>query len=208
MNCVYDASQSKKNALLWGLAKAIRVLTVPPVMVGALLTILYFSADVFPTAGDYWLSLIFLAIVPVLAYPVQKMVPKLSAGGRKAQRNLAFVFSFVGYTAAVVACVARGAIPNSLYISVVYLLSVVILTLVNLLTPWHASGHGCSLMGPLILICLFVGWYAIPAVALLYAASLWASLYMKRHTLKEFLLGSAASALSTLICYFIIHPVF
>ncbi len=193
---------------LYALAKAIRVLTIPPVMVASLLTILYFGADVFPSVGDYWLTMVFLAILPVLAYPVQKLVPRLNAGGRRMQRNLAFVFSFFGYLGAVFVSVLRDAMPNLLYISLVYLLSVVILTLINCLTPWHASGHGCSLMGPILLTCLFVGWYAVPAGLLLYAASLWASLYMKRHTLKEFLLGAMSSVVSALICYFIVHPVF
>lgn len=208
MDTTIENKKKSEHSGLYILAKAIRVLTIPPLMVAALLTVLYFAADVFPTAGDYWLALLFLAVVPVLAYPFQKLIPRLNAGGRRVQRNLAFVFSFVGYTGAVLVSIVRGAVPNLLYISVVYLLSVVILTLINCLSPWHASGHGCSLMGPIVLTCLFVGWYAIPAGALLYAASLWASLYMKRHTLREFLLGSAASVLSAFLCFFFIHPVF
>ena len=190
------------------IAKAIRVLTIPPFMVTALLTVLYFNNDVFPTLLDYFLALVFLAVVPVLAYPVQKMIPRLSAGGRKAQRNLAFVFSFIGYSAAVVCSILRGAVPNLLYISAVYLLSVVFLTLVNCLTPWHASGHACSIAGPLFLISFFQGWVAIAAGALIYAASLWASVYMKRHTVREFVLGSLCSMLSAVVMYVFIHPIF
>lgn len=208
MSVSSENQNERKGSRLYALAKAIRILTIPPIMVAAFLTILYFCADVFPSALDYWLAVLFLAIVPVLAYPFQKLVPRLNAGGRRVQRILAFIFSFVGYTGAVLASALRGAVPNLLYIAVVYLLSVVILTLINCLTPWHASGHGCSLMGPVFLTCLFVGWYAVPAGILLYAASLWASLCMKRHTLREFLLGSAASVLSALICLVIIHPVF
>jgi hypothetical protein len=200
--------QKNREVRAYALAKLFRVITVPPIMVAAFLSIVYFSDDVFPSGGDYLLALTFLAILPALAYPVQKLIPRLNAGGRRAQRNLAFVFSFVGYIGAAVASVVRGAVPNLLYISVVYLLSLVLLTLINCLTPWHASGHGCSLMGPVVLTCLFVGWYAIPAGLLLYAASLWASLYMKRHTLQEFLLGSAVSVFSALVCYVIIHPMF
>lgn len=197
-----------KDRALYGLAKFVRVLTIPPLMVAAMLTIVWFSADVFPTAGDYWLAMLFLAILPVLAYPVQKLVPKWNAGGRRVQRNLAFVFSFLGYGGAVLVSILRDAVPNLLYISVVYLISVVILTLINCLTPWHASGHGCSLMGPILLVSLFVGWYAVPAGLLLYAASLWASLYMKRHTVKEFFLGSFSSCLAALLAYLLVHPVF
>ncbi|MBR6728149.1 MAG: hypothetical protein IKM08_08135 [Clostridia bacterium] len=63
-------------------------------------------------------------------------------------------------------------------------------------------------MGPILLVCLFMGWYAVPAGILLYAASLWASVYMKRHTVREFLLGSLSSTLATAIAYFIAWPVF
>ena len=208
LNCAIYKENEEKKPLLFRIAKAIRVITVPPVMVAALLVVLCFSRTVFPTVGDFWLALLFLAVVPVLAYPFQQLIPALKRGGRRTQRNLAFVFSFAGYTGAVLCSILRGAVPNLLYIAAVYLCSVVILTLFNLLTPWHASGHGCSLMGPILLICLFVGFYAIPVGALLYGASLWASVYMKRHTVREFLLGSLSAVLSAFICYFIVHPVF
>lgn len=190
------------------IAKIIRMVTVPPVMVAALLTILFFCDDIFPTVADYVLALLFLAVVPVLAYPVQMLVPKWRAGGRKAQRLLAFVFSFVGYSAAVVVSIVRDAVPNLLYISAVYLVSVIILTLFNCFSPWRASGHACSIAGPILLICLFSGYYAIPAGVLVFVASFWASVYMKRHTVREFLLGALCSGLAGLVTYFIVHPIF
>ena len=190
------------------LAKVIRVITIPPFMVAILLTLLYFLDDVFPSTLDFVLELFFLAIVPVLAYPVQKLIPRLAKGGRKTQRNMAFVFSFVGYGGAVVCSILRNAIPNLLYVSVVYFGSVVLLTLLNCLTPWHASGHACSISGPILLICLFIGNFAILGGVLLFLAALWASLHMKRHTLLEFGLGVLCAFLSALITYFLIHPVF
>ncbi len=208
MNTVCDMKCEGGSNVLHKIAKVIRVVTVPPVMVAGLLTVLLFGAEVFPAVGDYWLTLLFLALIPVAAYPVQKLIPALRAGGRRTQRNLAFVFSFVGYIGAVIAALVRDAVPNLLYVAVVYLVSVVILTLFNVLSPWHASGHACSLMGPLVLTALFIGWYAVPVALVLYAASFWASVYMKRHTVSEFLLGSLSSVLSALICYLIVHPVF
>ena len=208
MNNINLEKKAPKKPFLYRSAKLIRALTVPPIMVTALLLILLFAGNVFPATVDFVLSLIFLAIVPVLAYVAQKLLPGWKDGGQKAQRKLAFVFSFLGYTAAVVVSIVRDAIPNLLYISLVYLVSVVILTLFNCLSPWHASGHGCSLMGPILLSCLFVGWYAIPAGVVIYCASLWASVYMKRHTVREFFLGSLSAVLSALICYVIVHPIF
>ena len=189
-------------------AKAIRVLTIPPFMVAALLTVLFFFDDVFPSGGDFWLALAFLAVVPVLAYPFQKLFPRLAAKGRSMQRKLAFIFSFLGYGAAVATSILRDAVPNLLYISVVYLISVVTLTVFNCLTPWHASGHACSIAGPILLICLFIGWYAIPVGTLIFAASFWASVYMKRHTVREFLLGALCAGIAGLVTYFLVHPVF
>ena len=208
MDCANSTKNHSKNTFLYKVAKLIRALTVPPIMVTALLLLLFFGDDVFPTTLDFALALVLLAIVPVLAYVAQKLLPGWKDGGQKAQRKLAFIFSFLGYTAAVIVSIVRGAIPNLLYISLVYLVSVIILTLFNCLSPWHASGHGCSLMGPVLLGCLFVGFYAIPAGILIYCASLWASVYMKRHTVREFFLGSLSAVLSALICYFIVHPIF
>ena len=190
------------------IAKVIRMITVPPVMVAALLTLLFFFDDVFPTPLDFVLALIFLAVLPVLAYPVQMLVPKWREGGRKVQRLLAFIFSFIGYSAAVIVSIVRDAVPNLLYISAVYLVSVILLTLFNCFSPWRASGHACSIAGPILLICLFSGYYAIPAGLLVFAASFWASVYMKRHTVREFLLGALCAGLAGLITYFIVHPVF
>ena len=194
--------------MLQRIAKTIRFITVPPVVVTAELLLLYFFEDVFPEMLDFWLALICLAIVPVLAYPLQRIVPAFRKGGQKMQRKLAFILSPLGYIAAVVCSVVRDAIPNLLYISVVYLVSVVFLLLFNKLSPWRASGHGCSLCGSVFLPCLFMGWQAFIPGAFFFGAAFWASIYLKRHTVREFLLGACCSALSAFICYFFIHPTF
>ena len=194
--------------VLKSIAKVIRFITVPPIVVTAELLLLLIFEDVFPQFADFWLALICLAVVPSLAYPLQKIVPAWRKKGQKMQRKLAFILSPVGYVAAVVCSIVRDAIPNLLYISVVYLVSVVLLTAVNKLTPWHASGHGCVLCGSVFLPCLFMGWIAFIPGAIFFAAAFWASVYLKRHTVREFLLGACCSALSALICYFFIHPTF
>ena len=194
--------------MIRGFAKLIRFVTVPPVVVAAELLLLLFFEDVFPTLTDFWLALICLAVVPVLAYPLQRIVPAFRKGGQKMQRRLAFILSPIGYAAAVVISILRDAIPNLLYISVVYLLSVILLTAINKLTPWHASGHGCVLCGSVFLPCLFLGWIAFIPGAIFFAASFWASVYLKRHTVREFLLGAATSVFSAIVCYLFIHPTF
>ena len=189
-------------------AKLIRFITVPPLVVSAELLLLLCFEDVFPHLADFWLALFFLAILPALAYPLQKLIPQLRGGGQKAQRRLAFILSPVGYIGALVCAVLRDAVPNLLYIAAVYLLSVILLLLFNRFTPLHASGHGCSVSGSIILPCLFLGGYALIPGVLLFGLSFWASVYLKRHTVREFLLGAAIAALSALICYFPISPAF
>ncbi len=190
-------------------AKAVRFLTVPPLVVALVMTLLFCRARVFPAPLDFALILLFLAVVPVLAYPIQRLVPALRKGGQAAQRRLAFALTPLGYLGAVIICVLRKAVPNLLYISVVYFASVLLLLAVNKLTPLRASGHGCSIAGPIVLLCCFLSsWYVIlPAIAL-YAVCFWASVYLGRHTVSEFLLGSLIPVLTALICYFPIRPIF
>jgi hypothetical protein len=95
MDCNNSAKDRSQNTFLYKMAKLIRALTVPPVMVTALLLLLFFGDDVFPTVLDFILALILLAIVPVLAYVAQKLLPGWKNGGQKAQRKLAFIFSFL-----------------------------------------------------------------------------------------------------------------
>ena len=194
--------------MLKSVAKLIRFMTVPPIVVTAELLLLLFFEDVFPQTLDFWLAFVCLAVVPCLAYPLQQLVPAWRTQGQRMQRKLAFILSPVGYAAAVVCSVLRDAIPNLLYISVVYLVSVFVLTAVNKLTPFHASGHGCVLCGSVFLPCLFMGGIALIPGAIFFAAAFWASVYLKRHTVREFLLGACCSALSALVCYFFIHPTF
>lgn len=194
--------------MLTKFAKLIRFITVPPIIVTAELLLLFFFEDVFPAPLDFWLALFFLGILPALAYPLQRLIPAFRSGGQRAQRRLAFILSPLGYIGALIAAILRDAVPNLLYIAAVYLFSVVLLLVFNKLTPLRASGHGCSLSGSIILPCLFLGGFAVVPGILLFVLSFWASVYLKRHTVREFLLGAAIAALSALVCFFLIHPGF
>ena len=199
---------SGKPRFAYRVAKLIRILTLPPVMVAALLLLLCRRADVYASPIDLAATLFGLSILPALSYPVQIAVPALRRGGRKTQRSLAFVFSFFGYAFALLSSWMRSAPTNLLYVTAVYCLSLVILTAINCLTPFHASGHACSLMGPLVLAGCFVGSVTVLPSLALYLSSLAAALYMKRHTLPEFLLGSLSSLLAAALCAVLLHPTF
>ena len=80
------------------IAMFIRVISIPPFMVTYLLAGLYlFREGVFANSGEFIAALLFLAVIPALAYPFAEVVPPLKKGGRPAQRKTAFVFSVIGY---------------------------------------------------------------------------------------------------------------
>lgn len=83
------------------LAGLVRVISIPPVMVTALLLILYFwGPQPFCPVGELVTTILLLGFVPVLAYPAQPLFPRYRSRGREGQRELAFVFTGVGYTIA------------------------------------------------------------------------------------------------------------
>ena len=49
--------------------------------------------DIFNHWSDMFLCILFLGIIPVLAYPIQALIPSFKEKGRSEQRKLAFIFS-------------------------------------------------------------------------------------------------------------------
>ena len=68
----------------------------------------------------------------------------------------------------------------------------------------RASGHGCSVTGPVLLAGWYLGLPGIVVSALCYVLIFWASVTAKRHKWDEFLGGSvlcfAACGISWLLC--------
>ncbi|MBR6769357.1 MAG: hypothetical protein IKM34_07720 [Clostridia bacterium] len=183
------------------LAKAIRVITVPPLLIGALLVALYFyPSGVFTSLSSLILSITFLSVIPALSYLVWALIPSLRRKGRASQRKLAFVFSIIGYLGGVVYALVADISRGLTIILFTYFVSVVILTLINKLTIFRASGHGCGVTGPLLLPAYFVNpLWILPSLFGLLMVYL-SSLALKRHTLKELVAGSSAALLSFLFC--------
>lgn len=78
--------------------RCIRKLTVPPVFAALLLVILYIWHPSY--IGNYWHLLggiVFLTILPLSAYPLQKYIPHFKDKGRDGQRSLAMLLSAAGY---------------------------------------------------------------------------------------------------------------
>lgn len=186
-------------------AKFIRIITVPPVLVSILIFILAVNrSEIFHGPHEILLSLICLAIVPVLAYPLQPVIPGLRDRGREGQRKLAFILSFAGYTAAMVLGLCFNSSPELKLIFGTYFLSVIILIIFNKFLKLRASGHACSITGPLVFLIYFIGARAILPCIVIFALIIWSSLVLKRHTPKDLTFGAAVSILSFLINYLMI----
>lgn len=186
------------------IAGVIRKITVPPELAAAMLLIFRM------TFGESFISwpllaaeMLFLVLVPVSAYPIS-MRKDAKNGGRESQRKLAFIMNLFGYGCALAAGIAGNGSQMLLAVLWGYFLAVILLILLNKLAGIRASGHACSCTLPYLFFCRYLGIEAVFACLLLYLAEFWASVRLKRHTAKEFLLGSL-TALFSFFCVEFFH---
>lgn len=173
------------------IAKMIRIVTAPPILVTALILILSMSRDdIFRGMGEILISILLFGIVPVFAYPLQRILPAWKERGREGQRNLAFALNLAGYTSALILGYLSGAGKNLKLIDITYFLSVVILTIFNKFIHIRASGHACGVTGPLLLLMYFTGGAALLPCLVIGAATVWSSLELGRHTRQELAYGA------------------
>ena len=188
------------------IAHAIRIVSVPPVMVGILLVLLLtLRDDVFATFTEFAVSLSGLTILPVLAYPVSVMIPSIRKKGREGQRSLAMYFSTVGYVGVFIYGLIAHVGTGLMHIYAGYLFSVVIILVGNKVFKVRISGHACSVSGPLVYSGYFLGMGGILVGTVCWAAILWASLVMKRHTFREFVFGTLTCLFSFAVGWLIFH---
>lgn len=193
------------------IAYVLRVIAIPPVMATILILLVWFNGQTITSVHELIASFVFLVVIPVAAYPVSFAIPKLRKGGRTAQRNLAFWFAGFGYVAAVIYGITGHKSQGLNFIYLTYLLSVLLLAIVNRFSKTRASGHACSVIWPVIIGCYYYkGIGAVIGISI-YAAVLWCSLKTKRHTVSEFLLGNficiAAAGISALPVFVLKLPV-
>ncbi len=181
-------------------AGIVRCVSVPPILISALLVWFYFACDgMFASYLSLALSIVFLGGVPLLAYAVWAVVPRWRRLGRRSQRKLAFVFSLVGYTGGLIYALVAEVSRSLLVIFLTYFLSAVLLTLCNKVLKFRASGHGCGVTGPLLLPAVFVSpLWILPSMLILSLVYL-SSLLLKRHSMKELLTGSGVAVLSFVV---------
>ena len=122
-------------------AMFIRIISIPPFMVTYLLAGLYlFREGVFANSGEFIAALLFLAVIPALAYPFAEVVPPLKKGGRPMQRKIAFLFSVIGYIGGFIYALTAGFSKPVLTIFTAYLASLLFLVLFyySLLSPLYS----------------------------------------------------------------------
>lgn len=172
------------------LFKTIRKITVPPVFAAILLIIVYI---VYPDGihfGHLIGAIIFLSLLPLLAYPMQKYIPKYKDRGREGQRSLAMIFSFAGYSLGTIVSFLSEAPARLKLIYLEYLLCGIAMLLINKAFHLKASGHACGIVGPVVMLLSF--GLLIPAAigAVIVVPVFISSIRTKQHTLPQLLGGS------------------
>jgi len=174
--------------------------TVPPVFATVLLCALLIARPEY--VGEPWrvvLGIFFLAVIPVLAYPLQRFIPHFKNGGRKAQRTLAMIFSFIGYLGGTVVAFITSAPEKLKLIFLEYLLCGVFVIILNKVVHIKASGHACGVVGPVMMLAyLRVFVPAIICAALILPVYI-ASVRTKQHTVGQLIWGSAIPFAALLI---------
>lgn len=182
------------------LAKLIRVTTIPPVLSAAMLLILRHAfGDLFAEPSVLAWTILFLAVIPACAYPAAALKEDKKEDARSRQRRLAFAFTLFGYAGALFLGIIMNCGQMLRTVTSAYLIAVLLLTLLNKAFHIKASGHACSCVLPFLFLIYWLGLKAAALCILIYLAEFWASVSLKRHTVREFLTGSAA-ALATFAC--------
>ncbi len=176
---------------VWYIAKAIRVITVPPVMAIAAFSIFLLSEGFYSGLWEYFAAVGFIALLPMLAYPLQGVLPPFKNCGREGQRSLAMILSCLGYILGVITALAFGAEKTTLTVFLAYLFSGSSLFVINKAFRFKASGHACGITGPAACLAYFIGSFALVAALLVFALAMWSSVYMKRHSVSQFVVGAA-----------------
>ena len=171
------------------MAHVVRVVTIPPLMIATLLCMLYFAKG-FSFASRIDMSVAFagLVLLPVLAYPVWSVFGNKTSDKRKGQRRLAFIFSIIGYVCCFIYSLRFGtaAIREIFY---TYFFTVILLALLNKVFHVRASGHAASSISPVVFSTAYLTPTVTFSFGVLFAASVWASIYLKRHKWQDIMAG-------------------
>lgn len=183
----------------------IRIASVPPAAAAIFIAALWAGGSFFSRPAEAWVALLCLSVLPLLPYPVSLAIRRPGTVRREIQRRLAFFFSAAGYVLLFGFGLLFRVPGRVMTVYSCYLFSVIFLIFFNRFTPVRASGHACSVTGPSVMLCLFLGrgWFILCPAA--YLLILWSSVRLKRHTAAEFLCGSLCF-LSAFACSVMLFP--
>ena len=180
----------------------VRVLTLPPIVTGLTLVLMYAPAGLL-TLRELLLCEVFLLLVPLAAYPLREIF-HIGRNRREGQRSTALVLSAAGYACGFIwsLLVPCSWLVHILFLS--YVVSIAALLALNAGLGLRASGHACSTTAPVFLLTWKLHPLFIIPSLLLIAAVYRSSLKLSRHTLPQLLIGSSISllacGLSILVC--------
>lgn len=178
---------------------AARILTVAPVLAIITFSILHFvSPEITGSTLNYILGIAFIAVFPLLAYPLQPILPYFKKKGRDGQRNLAIYMSVFGYIGGIIFAFALRMPDKMQALFLTYFVSGILIFVFNKVLKVKASGHACGVAGPIAFLTYIYGPIALlglPLLALVY----WASLRMDRHKISELAVGTAIPIAAMLI---------
>ena len=172
----------------------VRVLTLPPIVTGLTLVLMYALAGLL-TLRELLLCEVFLLLVPLAAYPLREIF-HIGRNRREGQRSTALVLSAAGYACGFIwsLLVPCSWLVHILFLS--YVVSVAALLALNAGLGLRASGHACSTTAPVFLLTWKLHPLFIIPSLLLIAAVYRSSLKLSRHTLPQLLIGSSISLLA------------
>ena len=183
------------------LSLIIRIVTLPSVLTGATAALLWLGGGL--SGRELLAAELCLMVIPLLAYPISDLSCPKGADRRSRQRSMAMVFSAAGYTIGLLWALMTDASPLARVLFGSYVLSTLVLLLLNKGLHFKASGHACSTTAPLIFLSWQLGpWWLLPC-ALVAAAVYAASLRLRRHSFSQLIAGSATSLLSGCLCILI-----
>ena len=174
--------------------KIVRMITLAPVLAAFSITMIgLFCPDVFPTVWHFGYTVLYLGVLPLLAYPMQSVTPHFKDKGRDGQRTLAMLFAVAGYIFCLITNLLAVASRGMWIICLEYLLSGVLILVFNKGFHIKLSAHGCGSAGPIFLL-LYFGLYA-PAIlmGIVTVFAYVASVKAKHHTVGQLIGGSAVS---------------
>ncbi len=174
-------------------AKAIRVITLPPIIALFLIILL---KGYFPDGHDL-MAIVLLCGLPLLSYLYWKTIPGQYEQGRTSQRKLAIIFSVIGYVLGLLYCLICNGSEAELFMYLNYVICGAVIALSSFVFHVKSSGHAAGVTAPVMILTLLVSRFYLLGFLLMIPVSI-SSISLGRHTPKELLLGSCYGIATTL----------